>query len=235
MEQQILEKKVNDQLEEAMDTENLPNGVTPEPQDAEHMHLKYIKCSPALVDVYLTVSDDQGQSLGDTDLETQVKAFIDRYKDKKVGEIENTDTVIEELKLLYGRYSILVNKSDAISNGIVTKYRIRQGMLLNIEKKLLSKNGKQWVEYFNQTYGPKHLRSAQDYMALARTPNIIRYAVYGKERLMEILRAIRELKIKDDDPIAAFLEQYSIPYNPEDPQSEETLMGLKVEIDFAIA
>ena len=162
--------------------------------------------------------------------------YTDKVKEhflnpKNVGEIENADAVIEELKRLYGSYSILVNKSEGICNGMVTKYRIRQGMLLNIEKKLLRKDNKQWVEHFNQTYGSKYLRSAQDYMALAKTPNIIRYAVYGKERLMEIKRAIKELKIEGDDPIASFLEQYSIPYNPEDPQGEETLLGMKVEID----
>jgi hypothetical protein len=243
MKQQVIEKIDNKQNETVMDAKNLPEGVTDnlppnvteEPQDAEHMDLRYIRNSPALVDVYLAVSDDEGQMLGDTEVETQVKTFIDQYKDLKVDEIENVDSVIEELKQLYSRYSILVNKSEGICNGMVTKYRIRQGMLLNIEKKLLRKDNKQWVEHFNQTYGPKYLRSAQDYMALARTPNIIRYAVYGKERLVEIRRAIKTLEIKSDDPIASFLEQYSIPYNPQDPQTDETLLGLKVEIDHAIA
>jgi hypothetical protein len=217
------------------DATELPTDVTEEPRNEEEMHLKYIKNSPALVDVYLKVSDDEGQMHGEPDLEAQVKAFIDQYKDKKVDEIENADSVIEELKRLYGSYSILVNKSEAICNGMVTKYRIRQGMLLNIEKKLLRKDGKQWVDHFNQAYGSRYLRSAQDYMNLAKTPNIIRYAVYGKERLMEIKRAIKELEISADDPIAAFLEKYDIPYNPEDSQSEDTMMGLKVEIDYAIA
>ncbi len=74
MQQQVIEKKNNEQQEHVdrvMDAEKLPDGVadnlppnvTEAPQNAEHMHLKYISNSPALVDVYLSVSDDQGQFL----------------------------------------------------------------------------------------------------------------------------------------------------------------------------
>ena len=213
----------------------LPKNVTPEPQDGEHMHLKHIMHSPALVDVYLAVSDDDGKLLGDKRLEKRVIAFIKEYKTKDASDLKNLDSVLKDLQALYQSYSTQINMTHGKSEGVTTKYRIRQAMLLIIEKKLLKKNGKQWVEYFSKTYGQKYLRSAQDYMALARTPNIIRYAVYGKERLMEILRAIKELGIKSDDPVASFLEQYKIPYNPKDPQSEETLLELKVEIDYAVA
>jgi hypothetical protein len=179
----------------------LPKNVTPEPQDGEHMHLKHIMHSPALVDVYLAVSDDDGKLLGDKRLEKRVIAFIEEYKTKDASDLKNLDSVLNDLQALYQRYSTQINMTHGKSEGVTTKYRIRQAMLLIIEKKLLKKNGKQWVEHFSKTYGQKYLRSAQDYMALSRIPNIIRYAVYGKERLMEILRAIKELGIKSDDPV----------------------------------
>ncbi|MEE4246749.1 MAG: hypothetical protein V2I33_15160, partial [Kangiellaceae bacterium] len=109
------------------------------------------------------------------------------------------------------------------------------GMLLIMEKKLLRMKGKQWVEHYTETYGSRSLRYAQDYMALARTPNIIRYAVFGKERLMEGLRAIKALEIESDDPMATLLEQYQIQFTPENDQSEETMMELKQGIDYAVA
>jgi hypothetical protein len=95
--------------------------------------------------------------------------------------------------------------------------------------------GKQWIVHYTQTYGQKSLRTAQDYMALGKTPNIIRYAVFGKERLMGALRAIKTLEIEGDDPIATLFQQCGISFNPEDSQIEETMMDLKLGIDYAVA
>ena len=86
-------------------------------------------------------------------------------------------------------------------------------MLLNIEKKLLHMKGRQWISHYIQTYGQKSLRSAQDYMALARIPNIINYAVFGKDRLMGVLRAIKFLEINSDDPIATLFQQCNISFD----------------------
>ena len=73
---------------------------------------------------------------------------------------------------------------------------------------------KQWIDHFAEVYGRKHLRTAQDYMSLANIPNVARYAVYGKERLMEIKRAIKALGLSSEDPVAVFLDKYSIPFDP---------------------
>ena len=227
---------VETEIDENVATETqFAEGVIEEPRNNEEMHLKYIKHSPSLVDVYLAVSDDNGQLMDDQELEGSVTTFIETYKSIKVGDVPDAETVVKELQALYQTYSTRINRADSISEGVITKYRIRQGMLLNIEKKLLRKKGKQWITHFNNTYGDKGLRSAQDYMALGRTPNIIRYAVYGKERLMEILRAIKELDIDTEDPIASFLDHYSIPFNTDDPDSDEKMVQLKWQIDTAVA
>jgi hypothetical protein len=52
---------------------------------------------------------------------------------------------------------------------------------------------------------------------------------------MEILRAIKELDIDTEDPIASFLDHYSIPFNTEDPDSDEKMVQLKWQIDTAVA
>ena len=55
------------------------------------MHLKHIKHSPPLVDVYLRVSDDEGNLLEDPELEKQVVGFIVKYRQTGVESIENLD------------------------------------------------------------------------------------------------------------------------------------------------
>jgi len=101
------------------------------------------------------------------------------------------------------------------------------------QKRLLKKINpdKNWVEWFNETYGPSNLRSAQDYMRLANTPNIIRYSVFGKERLMEILRAVTPYG-SAEDPIGTFLSKHGFIYNPE---GETSMDDWRSNIDTAIA
>ncbi len=101
------------------------------------------------------------------------------------------------------------------------------------QKRLLRKSNpeKNWVEWFSETYGSSNLRSAQDYMKLADTPNIIRYAVFGKERLIEILRATPSFT-SSDDPIGAFLAKYEFYLHPED---ETSMDDWRSNIDTAIA
>ena len=212
-----------------------PEGVIEEPRNDEEMHLKFIKHSPSVVYDYLAVSNDGGEFLNDTQLEESVTAFINEYKDKELCDLDKPAVVISHLRSIQKVYCERIERAGTIANGILTKYGIRRGMLLIIEKKLLRMKGKQWVEHYTETYGKKNLRTAQDYMALARTPNIIRYAVFGKERLMEGLRAIKALEIESDDPMATLLDQYHIPFTPENDQSEETMMELKQGIDYAVA
>ena len=87
------------------------------------------------------------------------------------------------------------------------------------------------MEWFHAIYGSSNLRSAQDYMRLAKTPNIIRYAVFGKERLIEILRAIASFAMSDD-PIGAFLSKYGFTF---DPEGETSIDDWRSNIDTAIA
>jgi len=214
---------------------NLPDGVTEKPRNKDEMDLKHIKHSPELMGAYFPVSDDNGEFIGDVEGEKEVIAFINEYENKEPYEIEKLAVVISRCQNLNKTYFEKIKRSCGIVVGLETKYGIQRGMLLKIEKRLLQKNGKQWIVHYTETYGKTSLRSAQDYMALANTPNIIRYAVFGKERLMEGLRAIKALDINTEDPIATLLEKYEIQFAPENEQSEETLAALKQGVDYAIA
>jgi hypothetical protein len=161
------------------------------------------------VDIYLTVSDDDGKLLDDP-IDAEVTSFINEYSSKHSHEIERPAVVLSNLRSLYLTYGAKIDRTESIADGIVTKYRIRQAMLLNIEQKLIHKEGKQWIEHYKATYDGKTLRSAQDYMALAKIPKIIPYAFLGKERVMEISRSIKALGIEGDDPMAAFIGLYNL-------------------------
>jgi len=217
----------------------LPEGVDEEPRNEEEMHMKYIKHAPSLIDVYLPVSNDKGYLLGDEKLEMDVKSFIKMYKGKEIEEVDNPAVVLSKLRSFYKIYCEGLERAENITDGIQTKSGIRRGELLNIEKTLLKQKSKQWVVHYEETYGKSGLRTAQDHMALAKIPNIIRYSFLGKERLMECLRAIKALGIMhddpNDDPMAVFFEQYKIAFNPANSQNKETMQDLKLGIDAAVA
>ncbi len=218
-------------VEESQET-TLPEGVTAEPQDDEHMHLGLIQDAPSLIDVYLAVSDDAGQMHGAIDLEEEVRIFCDRYQNVNKEKIEDPNRLLEETRNLSSRYASVVNRSGKITSGIITKYLIRLGMVFNIEKAIVIKVSQNWTDWFHDNHKMMSLRSAQDYMSLARVPGIIKYAFLGKERLLEILRAIKGSK--HQDPVGKYLRDHGIIFAP-DNDDHEIAKQLKVDIDAVIA
>ena len=214
------------------DEAKLPDGVTLAPRNAEEMHLDLIQDQNTLVKAYLAVSDDQGEQLGDVDLEKKVKEFCELHQNVAKAKIDNPNQLLQETKDLLNEYSPAVNLSEAISKGTDTKYRIREGMLYSIEKDIVRKMGENWIDSFKLNHGATSLRSAQDYMALAKVPNIIRYAVLGKKRLMEIQRAVKGSK--DPDPIGQHLENHGIKFDPASDVTEMTEQ-IRIQIDAVIA
>jgi hypothetical protein len=221
--------KVKVDARKGIKRKSLPKDVTPEPQHEEHMHLKLIADSPGLVDVYLPVSDDEGHLLGDMGTETRVKSFCDRYCDP--SNVSEPDKVVEEAKKLATEYTLKINMVENRLSGTITKYRIRQGMLFNIMKELVRKSKPNWMVWFKANFDPREFRSVEDYMRLARIKNIIRYAVFGKERLLNMEKQLSAEQLKLDDPIGAFLKVKKIKFNPKE---ETDIRELRVEADVAI-
>lgn len=210
----------------------LPEGVTAEPQDDEHMHLGLIQEAPSLIDVYLAVSDDTGQMHGAIDLEEEVRIFCERYKNVDKEKLEDPNQILEATKDLSNRYASVIHRSIKITTGVTSKYLIRLGLVFNIEKTIVRKLNQNWTDWFEENHKIMSLRSAQDYMALAKIPGIIKYAFLGKERLLEILRVTKGSK--SEDPVGDYLRDHGIVFDPgcDDP---EILKELKVEIDTVVA
>lgn len=212
----------------------------PEKEAADHNPLdesthSRLNGDSSFVDVHLAVVNDNGLLLDDAGLEAEVMKFIDEYQAKQLCELDSPAVVLSKLRRLYKVYSAKINRSEAINSGIATKYGIRNGMLLNIEKNLLRVEGKQWISHYTETYGQKSLRTAQDYMALGKIPNIINYAVLGKERLMGALRAIKALDINSDDPMNALFQKCEVPFNPDGSPVDEAMTDMKRAIDKTVA
>ena len=225
-------KPVPEETGEGQKPDSLPEGVTEAPRNAEEMHLDLIKHSPSLIDVYLAVSDDKGELQGDTGLEEEVKGFCERNENVHREKIENPKLLLEEAKELTNRYALQINKAESVTGGKITKYRIREGMLYNIEKAIVRKMGQNWIDWYVANHDAMSLRSAQDYMSLAKIPNVIRYAFLGKERLLEIARAVKGSK--DPDPIGKYLKDHGVPFDPESPQPDLT-DRMRFEVDAVIA
>jgi len=216
--------------------------VTDEPQDPEHLHMSLLGESPVLREVYIAVSDDKGALLGDESLEERVKAIIEEFRNPEEDAPEKSNEErLAELKEVSTEYAKQINVTGSIQDGALTKYRIRLGLLFRYQKKLVKETGREWIEWFTENYDEKHLRSIQDFMALAEMPNIIRYAVFGKERLILIRRQLGKKKgfNVDEDPIGDFLRKHEIRFDPETedagPEDDGPIDSWRVDIDAAIA
>ena len=208
----------------------LPKNVTEKPRNKEEMHLKLIKNRPSLLTSYLEVSDDKGDLLGGRRLENKVIDICDEYLGIKENEVKDPEKLLPELKNLVTFYTRQINFRESTLDGTICKYRIRQGMLFLIIKKVVKAAKLKWVDWFEQNFNGSEFRSVQDAMRLAKAKDIICYAVFGKFRLLQILRQIEDYE-KQEDPIGAYLEANAIDFNPEEGTDFE---DVKMKADVAI-
>jgi hypothetical protein len=210
--------------------EGLPPAVTEAPQSPEHIDLRKVKPYQKWLNAYLDVSDDQGEFLRDNTLEADVKVLCDELDSLELGEGSDLNALIELVREILIRYASTVNLSENVSIGMITKYRIRQGMLLRHQKKLVTEGlGENWIEWFKKNYKKGLLRSYQDYMRIAGVQNAIKYAVFGKERLLGIIRQLQNTD--GDDPIGDFLADNGVDFAVEVETDPEEV---RVKADIAV-
>jgi hypothetical protein len=208
----------------------LPANFTEAPQHPEHMDLRQVKGHRKWVKAYQKVSDDEGHLLGDLYLEGEVIQFCDELVAMDLNAEEDPDAMINMIKAVIERYQKSVNFAENTSIGVITKYRLRLGMLYNHLKFLVKKRmGYQWTIWFARNFGASQLRSAEDFMRLAEVPNCIRYAVFGKERLIQILPHLNDPA--GEDPIGVFLGENGIDF---DSENVSEYNEIRVQTDIAI-
>ena len=224
----------------------LPKDVTEEPRTPEEMHLKHIRQWPNAVKVYLDVSDDKGEVLGSKVLDRRITKFCDLYLNsnaeiKDISEIKDLAKAIEETTGMATEYILQTNMVESRYSGIANKYRIRGGMVFIILQRMVkATKGPKWIVFFKANFDGREFRSVQDYMRLAKIPGIIKYAVFGKERLLQILRQLSEADWKERqndagkkeiDPVGAFIARKGVSFNP---TQEVDAQELRIETDIAI-
>ena len=62
--------------------------------------------------------------------------------------IEDPESVLRKIKPLVINYLQKVNRVENSTGGIITKYRIRLGVIFNFQKKLVKKLGYNWMDWF---------------------------------------------------------------------------------------
>ena len=228
------EKNGNNEIsqnEPTIDEDALPEGVTPEPQDPEHIDIRDVTARDRKwLLPYLSTTDDKGHVLGDQALEERVINTCKELKAKRYLKIENPEALAQQIAELVVTYATKINATENSLTGILTKYRIRLGMLLLLQKWIVTKLLKQeWLEYFNKNYNKRQLRSYQDFMNLAQCPNVIKYAWLGKERLRKLITVVGSPE--GSDPIGDFLKHVGLEFDPEEEVDYE---DMKLKIDVTI-
>ena len=207
-----------------------PPNVTIEPQNNEQFHLGIMRMTQDGLNITVRVQDDDGEYIGDKTLEAKVKAYCERFNNIAALTEEDLDKLLAEGPELTSSYVKRINSNDSWSKGVKTKYQIRAGMMLLGQKEGVKRKKGIWTEWFKAKYIPEQLRSAQVYMAVAKIPNIIRYAILGLDRLYEIQRVVKDYR--DEDPVMRFIVENGIVF---DPSEEVDLVAFKQEIDVALA
>lgn len=175
--------------------------------------------STSVMEVYAEVTEDEGELLGDPDLFAEVKAR-GQQSGKELAKAGNSKEEIKKTVELVKKFNTTLNKREHVMSGAIAHCRILLGLMLIVLKDQIKDEKLKWEDFFAGAFGKEHLRSAQNWMALARIPKILDYVYLGLERLLQIWRAV-----KDDrgaDPIGDFLREYEVPFNPQaSPDVEE--------------
>lgn len=204
--------------------------VTKSRQDSEHVDLHGLPDLERFARVYLPTSDDNGQLLGDTELEARVKSYINANINTKPEDVPDKDAFLADARALTHQYFGTVNLAEAISTGVMTKYHIRLGALFNIQKKFIPHKG--WEDYYNKYYDQQRRRSVQIWMQIAEVPGAIGYAALSEARVLELVRAVKGYPPTAEDPIGDFLRTHRL---QTDLENVESIKDFKVDIDAVLA
>jgi len=175
------------------------------------------------------ISEDKGEILQSKRLENKVIAICEKYKTAKKKDIKNSEAELNELTNLAKHYSRHINFREGTIGGAITTYRIHQGTLFLVIKKVVKFAGKNWKDWFDENFSKRELRSAQDYMRLAKAADAIGYVALGKDRLRQILKFSD--KNEKRKPIGKFFEENGIDWQD---SNASKLDDLKFQVDVAI-
>jgi len=163
--------------------------------------------STSAVEISVAVEGDKGEAAGDPKMFLELEDYCKQPIDK--------NTALAELDRgtgLQRKWQTITNKYWSRCSATHTKYMLLWGKVWGRMYRLVDTLGLRWDRWVENNFGPRSIRTVEDWRRLARIPSIEKYAYLGKARLMLIVSALG--KIEGNDPIKDLKEEYSIPLDP---------------------
>jgi len=225
--------------------DNLPMGVAQlgtfgdheiesktERQEVSILDLSQISDSTSIQEVVHFIQDeDTTPELADPDIVDQIERFANTPVQELLQDQDKEQVVRRALRLA-ALFERQINVAICKNDGKFVLFRIQMGKCFIKIQELVNQRGKEWVKWVKENIKFLSLRSVQDYMRLARTPQIEKYAMLGKERLIILLRALEKAqKLIVEDPIGSFMAENGIQF---DPEAENDFDEFKIQVDVAM-
>jgi len=186
--------------------------------------------------------EDEGYQLGDEELYEEAQNFLTTVlPDTSLPAQERLDRGLRLSFTLESKINVSIHGVDAI----LTNYRITQGKIFLGIQTLVRETDRPW-----EAWAAEHLnfipeRTRQDYMQLAKATWAHAYSFLGKERLLLLVRATKNMveidetgqenEVEPEERIPRFLQKYGILFDPESgAEPEGQLAEFKNRIDAAI-
>ncbi len=195
-----------------------------EPKSAISWDFAVTADSTALCEITDIIIDDDGDLFGNSDLKDDVDAFLSGETKFRSDE-HKLQTGQELLQKFYAQH----NRAWSGVKGTFAEYAVSIGIFLIALKSLMKSCGYQW-EVWAAKYLPfMNPKTRQTYMKLGKVQGIGNHLHFGKERLVLLASATKEMG--GDDPIGDFLKTYDLAFNPEE---EIDLDAYKEAVDHAL-
>ncbi|XPS88658.1 uncharacterized protein Dvar_66770 [Desulfosarcina variabilis str. Montpellier] len=180
--------------------------------------------STSLSEITNIIVEDEGDLIGDADLIDEVDAFLDGET-----EYENKGQKLDAARDILRKYYAKHNQAWAGVVGTFSVYAIQQGRMLLEIKDLVKAIGETWETWAAENLQFMSSRTRQTFMQLAKVPGIDNHVHLGKERLLHLASATKDMG--GEDPIGDLLKNHNLEINPEE---EIDLDAYKDAVDMAI-
>jgi len=204
-------------------TRVLPTPVSPQEEagGSEPVDPERVFEPPTISEIIRAVETDQGSLLGDPRL------YRDLLNDDD-GSLSREDRIAYRRKLIAEVYERCNTRWIAIE-GTYALYAIQLGRLLEKLKKDVRDTGVQWNTWAGTFLPFMRRRTRQTFMQMARIQGVERYCFLGKDRLVALAGAVKE--ISGPDPVGSFLASFGIRVDPADPTS---FVAVKRDVEIAL-
>lgn len=174
-------------------------------------------------DLQVKILEDSGARDGNAERLERLRTFAER---QSVQRQEADDRIQERVALLKDEYSEY-HSSWTEFQGKYADWAIKLGGMLIGLKEDVRTCGYQWGPWCDRNLVFMNRRSRQTFMQLAKIPGASRYSCLGKDRLLRLKTATKDMT--GDDTIGSFLSGYEITLD-----SDSVLQEFKTDVDSAL-